>query len=68
MTATQTALPLQLPQSGPVKTTEQRQGFERMLVDLRQEAMEILAIANRMFQQCWQRLQEVPIPEMGSAV
>ncbi|QUY40309.1 hypothetical protein HRE53_27120 (plasmid) [Acaryochloris sp. 'Moss Beach'] len=68
MSAVQTALPLKLPQSGPVKTTGQRQSFEKMLVELRQEAAEILAIANRMFQQCWQRLQDVPTPEMGSAV
>lgn len=68
MSATQTALPLKLPQSGPVKTTEQRQSFERMLVELRQEAAEILAIANRMFQQCWQKLQDVPTPQMGTSV
>ena len=68
MIAVQTALPLQIPQSGPTKTTEQRQAFERMLAELRQEAMEILAIANQMFQQCWQRLQDVPTPQMGAAV
>ena len=68
MIAVQTALPLQLPQTGPVKTTEQRQAFERMLAELRQEAMEILAIANQIFQQCWQRLQDVPTPQMGAAV
>ena len=68
MIAVQTALPLKLPQTGPTKTTEQRQSFERMLAELRQEAMEILAIANQIFQQSWQRLQEVPTPQMGAAV
>ncbi|ABW31446.1 hypothetical protein [Acaryochloris marina] len=68
MIAVQTALPLQLPKSGPVKTTKQRQAFERMLAQLRKEAAEILAIANQMFQQTWQRLQEVPTPQMGAAV
>lgn len=68
MSAIQTALPLQFPQSGPVKTTKQRQAFEQMLVKVSHETTEILAIANQMFQQCWQRLQDVPTPNMGSAV
>lgn len=51
MSATQMALPFQLPPSGPVKTTEQRQAFEQMLVEVRQETAEILAIVNQMFQQ-----------------
>lgn len=68
MISNQMALPLALPPSGPAKTTDQRQAFDQMLVDLRQEAMEILAMANQMFQQCWQRLQEVPTPQMGAAV
>lgn len=68
MIAVQTALPLNLPQSGPAKTTKQRQAFERMLAELRREAAEILAIANQMFQQSWQRLQDVPTSQMGAAV